>query len=353
MELRPGRERRYVVSRSRNEEQGKMRLRDLSRRAFSVGMAVAFVAGCGGSQPPIGAGPVAQEALTAQGRPHSASSSGSDLLYVASPDGDLFMFDYPSGSFVGDFDPAGVPGIRGMCTDTSGNVYVVGWDDLTVIAKFAHGATKPTWTTELSDRYYGNSCAVDPTTGNLAVFGNEYSSEDGPNVVMIFPNGSGSSGTPTYYTIPSTMAYASFCTYDNAGNLYADPYGYESSDRYVIAELPQGGSTFSIITPTKRIKLGPLQWVSGYLVASDHGAVYRLMISGSHAKIVSETKATGKQSSMWIQDSDVLAAAYLQRKKEVALWNYPQGGKPITIIPQLNKRFIDINSVLVSVEPSR
>jgi hypothetical protein len=51
------------------------------------------------------------------------------------------------------------------------------------------------------------------------------------------------------------------------------------------------GETWRYHRPTKRIKLEPLQWVSGYLVASDHGAVFRPAISGSRAKIVGETKA--------------------------------------------------------------
>jgi hypothetical protein len=321
---------------------------DFGRYALSSCVATAMLAGCGGSQPPIGAPGAMPQSVA-----HRASVSSGDLIYAASPDGVLFTFNFPSGSFVGDFNPAGFPGIVGMCTDTSGNVYVIGYESFTVIAKFAHGATTPTWTTQVSDAYYAHSCAVDPTTGNLAAYTNEGSFESGPNVVAIYPNGSGGSGTPTYYTIPNTMAYASFCTYDNAGNLYANPYGYKSSDRWAIAELPSGGSTFSIITPTKRIKLGPLQWVSGYLVASDHGTVYRLTISGSHAKIVGETKARGKQSSMWIQDSGVLVAAYEKHKNEIALWNYPKGGEPMTIIPRVNKRFLDINSVLVSAEGSR
>lgn len=55
---------------------------------------------------------------------------------------------------------------------------------------------------------------------------------------------------------------------------------------------------------------------------------------------------------MWILDSDVLLGAYGKQRKELALWNYPQGGKPITIVPQPNKHFSDLNSVLVSVAPS-
>ncbi len=254
------------------------------------------------------------------------------------------MFEYPSGTFVGDF-VAKVVYVSGLCTDTSGDVYVVGYEDYTTILKYAHGATEPTSTINLYG-YDARSCAVDPTTGNLAV----YATPGDGEVIAIYPQGS---GTPTFYTVPDTLAPALYCTYDDSGNLFADITGYKNSPTFEIAELPAGGSTFSILKPNRHIRIETLQWLPSYLAAAGKGVIYHLVVSGSSVRVIGETKAKQARDIAWIQDSDVLITPYGDARTELGYWDYPKGGKVTKIIQRVNKYFRDLKSVVVSTAESR
>jgi hypothetical protein len=256
------------------------------------------------------------------------------------------MLDYPSGDFVTDFS-AGTY-VSGMCTDTSGNVYVLGFEDFSTILKYAHGATKPTSTITLHG-YDAFSCAVDPTTGNLAVLANNTGNQV---IAVIYPEGS---GTPTTYTLPvGTQRGKHGCTYDDSGDLFVEVQSknYRADD---IAELPEGGSSFSILTPNRNIKVKTLQWVSSDLAAVGKGVVYSLAISGSSIQVNGETKTDQSGSLGWIQDSNVLIALYgnAHKRDELAYWNYPKGGKATKIIERVNKNFKDINGVAISTAGSQ
>jgi hypothetical protein len=81
----------------------------------------------------------------------------------------------------------------GACADANGDVFIV---ESLSINEYAHGGTQPIAT--LSDPSgYGFGCAVDPTTGNLAVVndGSRYISTD----VLIYHN---ASGEPVGYPVP-------------------------------------------------------------------------------------------------------------------------------------------------------
>src|SRR5579863_3313225 len=100
----------------------------LVNNALRIGFAASLLAGCGGSQPPIGApGAIrygATSGMTAQS-PRVAAKDGwsGDLLYVATG-GDVYVLSYPSGKVVGRL---GV-GAYSMCSDKRGNVFLVGGD---------------------------------------------------------------------------------------------------------------------------------------------------------------------------------------------------------------------------------
>lgn len=319
-------------------------------RALSFCVAGVILAACGGSQPPISApGAMPQSRLyVAAGRVLPATSSSDSLLYASGYSTGIYMLSYPSGQFVGEFGP-GVEKIAGMCPDAAGDVYVVGFDpgDSTIL-EFAHGGTKSIWSTQLYS-YMASSCAVDPTTGNLAVDVQYNLYED---EIAIYPNDSGS---PTLYSIPNDTAPPLYCAYDDAGDLFAE--AYENKDnRWSIAELPAGGSAFTSLPLSKPHlhALGPMQWASPYLaVAAPGGVVYHFSVSTSGVKDAGRTIAAGKGEPTWIEGSDVLIGPYGRKSKELAFWNYPQGGKPVTIIPRVNSGFKGIHSVLVSSLPTR
>src|ERR1700729_245989 len=101
-----------------------MRTSALSRFAFTVAAATAFLPGCGGSQPPIGApGAMPQSHAI----PHRADRAGwsmtsIDLLYVTTAY-DPFttnFYTYPGLQYVGS-----VPGGLGLVVVNRGNVFLV------------------------------------------------------------------------------------------------------------------------------------------------------------------------------------------------------------------------------------
>ena len=89
-----------------------------------------------------------------------------DLLYLSDDgNGNVYVYSFPGAKLQGTLTGLSVP--TGECADKAGDVWIVeeGTND---IVEYAHGGTVPIAT--LSDP--GNApeaCAVDPTTGNLAV----------------------------------------------------------------------------------------------------------------------------------------------------------------------------------------
>src|ERR1700727_305617 len=92
------------------------------RHAFIVSMAIALLAGCGGSQPLIGAPRAMLSAKSAQaGNPLNGARSG-DLLYVSeNSQGAVEVFTYPSGRLV---QTLSVLAPWGLCSDSNGNVFI-------------------------------------------------------------------------------------------------------------------------------------------------------------------------------------------------------------------------------------
>lgn len=84
-----------------------------------------------------------------------------DLLYV-STSGGVAVYSYPAAVLVGTLSllsPAG------LCADNAGNVWITGNQQ---IFEYAHGGSQPIATLDDSG-YSSKGCAVDPTTGDLAV----------------------------------------------------------------------------------------------------------------------------------------------------------------------------------------
>ena len=95
-------------------------------------------------------------------------------------------------------------------------------------------------------------------TNNLAVvFG--FSS------VAVFSN---ETGSPTLYR---SKLEASYCGYDNAGNLFVSGYNGQSG---AISELPQGKTTFTILSVNGKLDTpGQVQWDGIYMAYEGRGSV--------------------------------------------------------------------------------
>jgi hypothetical protein len=213
-----------------------MILPGFGRSAITSLIIGAMLAGCGGSQPPIGVpSAMPQTAALATHADRGKSGSG-DLLYVSSPDNNTYLFSWPSGKPMGQLNYKSY----NVCSDTNGNVWVLGLN-ATTLYEYAHGDTSPINTLTLPDKDGGLACSVDPTTGNLAVVIACQSSCSG-NVALFAQ----AQGQPTLYETPFTVLS---CGYDNQGNLFVGGFADASG---ALAELPYGGSSFATLSVSEK-----------------------------------------------------------------------------------------------------
>ncbi|MGB8151890.1 MAG: hypothetical protein WCE97_11935, partial [Candidatus Cybelea sp.] len=256
----------------------------LGRSPFALRIcaaAVLLLAGCGGG-PQLGSSPTQRSAplRLAPDRSWMASEAKQgDLAYVGGFYGGVSAFTYPGLEYV--YSISGVPDASGMCSAKSGNWWAVasGSDE---VLEYAHGGTKPLKT--LSENVGESAaCAVDPTTGNLAI------TILGRSEVVLFTGGSGS-GT----TISDGLSSSYFDGYDDKGDLFVD--GVTSSDSYGVVELPKGSSTFETITLSHSLEFpGGIQWHDKYLAVGDQEAhvIYHFAIRVTNAKAIGATDLGG------------------------------------------------------------
>lgn len=237
---------------------------------FRTGIASALVAiltGCGDTQ----AGTV-PTFTSAQNEAHQRSGSSGDLLYIASSNTDeVYIATYPGGTILNTFKTAARP--MSICSDANGNVWVPEKDYSSgpaSVVEYAHGGTTPIATLSLGNEY-PQECAVDPTTGNLAVV--DYDAN-----VALFEN---AQGQPTYYSSVGVVGIPQLVTYDSAGNLFLtarrmDNYGW----------LPHGGNAIERSHIKSNKPRQGLRWDGKYLTLMTDVAVSRYRLNGSRGKKV-------------------------------------------------------------------
>lgn len=320
-----------------------MKALTFNRHTLSCALA-AMLTGCSGSQAPIGSLSGMPQSVMTQSGAQRASSYG-DLLYVSQHSNSgwsVVAMTYPQGQVVNEITDINEP--WGLCSDTSGNVWVPSWD---YAYEFAHGATSPTQALYSLDLFM-LACSVDPTTGNLAVVA---SAESGGPTIAIWTQGG---GNPTFYS-PPFRAWSD--GYDDQGNLFID--GSSDSQSFLFAELPKGSSTFTTITLDQPAKWpGSVQWDGKYITVSTlnpsepkgrHHVVYRVQISGSTGHVVDTVYLDHAISAVgsWVQGNTIIG---VQRNLHgFRLWHYPKGGRPFEKLTG----FLEAWGVTVSVAPSR
>ena len=333
---------------------------DLYRNALASCVAAALLAGCGGSQPPIGApGAMMQSRAIAR---HAASggswmlreASGENLLYISAiGSGDIYVYSYPQGKRVGTL--TGLYNPIGECVDAAGDVFIVTQgsrsSDASLAYEYAHAGTSPI--AVLNDPGYAIGCAVDPTTGNLAVaniddVSNPYYHDAGD--VAIYAS---AQGTPTMYYSALYTAF-SFCGYDNQGNLYLSAQE-KSVSSIELARISNGSQSIDPINLSAQIYAGyefspTVQWdgrnmtISSVPRVEGHKGsgvvtVYRLDISGSNARVIGkaklESKANRHRGQSWIQNDNIIGLDDDKGYEYVSSWAYPKGGKPSGTIAKI------------------
>ena len=290
-------------------------------RVAAVVVAAAVLAACGGALP------------AAQPSRISADAAQRDALLYVSDAGtfEVHVYDFPS------LEPAGtLTGFtrpEGMCTDARGNVWIANTISLEIF-EYAHGGTSRIG--DLSDPTgYPASCAIDPTTGNLAVT-NIFDLSGGGGVIVF----KGARGTPRPYS-NHTQRYCYFAAYDAKGDLYVS--GSTAAGSYVLTALRKGGSALSRVTVSgaKIGAPGAVVWDGSTLILGDQkcgganrSCLYKATVSGETAKVVGKIPLDGScdVAQVWIGkgviaggDSGQPCAA---RRGSADLWPYPAGGSP-------------------------
>ena len=323
-----------------------MELSDFGRCAFSVCAGTILLAGCGSSQPPIGA-----SGTMPQGRaiPAHAEGRGSWMLPEANGEALLYIADYGSGVLVYSYGPSRIklvgflssPEIgAGECVDSKQDVFITSSNH--EIFEYPHGGTSPI--AVLADpKATPINCAVDPSTGNLAVVGYPFGNVN--YGVEIF---SKARGKPRFYSYPYFGASA--CGYDDNGNLFMD--GYVFSGVLNFAELPKGSSNFRNISLNQSFKYGGgVQWDGTHIAVGDeYGAViYEFTISGGQGTEVGSTPLTGA-GTVWQffidKDKVIAPSTFEDYAGFFGIYDYPSGGAA--------KRTIDLGSpfgAVVSLAP--
>jgi hypothetical protein len=280
------------------------------RFALSIG-AAALLAGCGASQPPIGA-PGAMPQL----RPVlMATVHRRDLLYVSS-DLATNVYTYPHGKLVSAL--GGSTGV--ICSNAAGDVFL-SQVNVDVIDEFQHGRSTPI--AQLSEPFSSpQSCSADRISGKLAVV-----SSAGEGVAIFRPAKRHHWHLPRLYPLPE---YLFSCSYDASGDLFID--GRTKNNQIVLAEMANGKSKFKNITLDYNLTTpGTVQWDGQYLAVGDEGntLIRRFSIQGFKGTQVGSLALSGPSSlaQFWIEGSIVIGADW--SNSQVDFWNYPDGGSEI------------------------
>lgn len=300
-----------------------------------------LLAACGGNASLLSSPPSVLKSTIAT---HTVSSTAwalpeaktSDLLYVATGD-NVYFLTYPGGK------PVGALGISaaGICTDKQGNVYVPGGD----IVVYAHGEAIPKRVLKGVDP--ATACAVDPTTGNLAVM----AIGSGTGYVGLYPNAQ----EPEQGYVDPDISLFGLCGYDDRGNLFADGTGVGNT----FAELPKGSNTFVNYTLDYQFDFnGGIQWDGTFITLtrpSEH-KVYRLSLSGSILKIVGTTRFHGWQGSKngswppiqtWVRHDTFIGQS--STYADVGLWPYPAGRNPKRVISGFRSGTVTVYGIVLSL----
>ncbi len=325
--------------------------------AAVLGAAIAFsaLAGCGARTQPVA--PAVAPGISPNGTPpirvhaafptnHASSWISADaakskaLLYVSDYSyfkNEVDVFSYPAGKLVGTLT-TDMLNPDGLCVDKKNDVWVVNnTPNQADVVEFKHGGTTPIAT--LGDPGESAiSCAIDPTTGNLAVTSGGNLS-GGTGAVAVYAQ---AKGTPQMYTDPKIFEVF-WCGYDDKGNLFVDGQPSNNGYGFQFAELPRGKKTFTNITfKGGTINFpGQIQWDGKYVLVGDQEAQGQGM---SETSAVYETTGAGGQivkkislknstdvSEYLVQGGTLIGPNSLGGSLSggnVLFYKYPAGGAP-------------------------
>jgi hypothetical protein len=224
----------------------------------------------------------------------------SSLLYVSNQGArDVTVYAYSDGgglNLVGTLTGFLKP--SGMCTDKSGDVLITD-SDARRVYRYHHGGTKRVAIIQERGSSVLFSCAVDPTTGDVATA--DQFNGDGKPVGLVKIYTDGERNGKKYY-VGKILPY--YLAYDDKGNLFVDAqnaYNHNVS----LLEMTKGDSYFVRLTVAGGALNSPsaIQWIKPTLLmgneTSDSVAPFadKLFISGQTATIVGQVPFPSSQQA--------------------------------------------------------
>lgn len=286
----------------------------LRHGTIATWIAFSLLAGCGGTHTALPNAPVVSPAAP-------TGYAARDLVYHAGYS-EVEIYGYPDGKHVKTL--TGYNKVPAVCTDRHGNVWVINEDSgASSLLEYAHGGSQPIASLHLSV-HGADACAVDPSTGNLAV-GTTTAK------VAIWKKAHGS---PAVYSTGAFVREVRTMTYDGAGNLYMRSFVGTKA-----AWLPKGGSSVMLFDVAQR---GAYAWDGRHLVITGRASAYRLPLTlykleGAKGKIVGHVSLDECDvfyyrdygPALSIAGSAAAISCGLDETAVVYYYKYPAGGKPI------------------------
>lgn len=331
-------------------------MRRFGREALALVASIAVASGCGGSRGQMPGPPVS---AAAEGPASQQPNVRGDLLYVAHIHGlrdrhtVVSMLTLPLGKPVAKIS---VGYLSGMCSDASGNVWLVVWHAHPhgyYLEEYAHGGTQPIAQIRIPRGVIGGGCAVDPSSGDLAAI-----NEVGGNRTL---NGSidvwagARAGKPTAYDVPFVPENGA---YDDNGNLFFDGRPAGSDPGFRFGELAKGSGAVAAIGIDKKTALaGGVLWDGTYVAVQTGGyqpflkgrpRIYRIeSVSGSgHVIGIVVPRDPALRGTAWFALYGHSVVSISERNR-IDVWPYPAGGRRTRIIG----RFGNIRGLTISVAP--
>jgi hypothetical protein len=325
-----------------------MRIQGLSRYAFSGSAAVALLAGCGGSQPPVAAPGAMMRSYSIARRSDRGKSwmapdakAIKELLYIS--DGatdDVFVYDYKTRALVGKLTGFDQP--SSQCVDAKGDVWVLSYGNSS-ITEYAHGGTQLLRTLRIGGEW-PTGCSIDPTTGDLAAAALS-------GTLDIWRD---AKGTPVEFQEPQRCKSLWGPGYDSKGNLYVEA---STNGKMVVCELAAvraSGSSLVTVPFNQTIAYGAdVMWDGRYITFADQlggstTAVYQAEPTASGSlNLVGTTYLNDECGGPGLEQPFVVGdrnTPVNERQGKVVIgpnltchgrfdfWSYPRGGEPASTL---------------------
>ena len=260
--------------------------------------------------------------------------SNADLLYVSNSNAEVTVYRYWQHTLVGVLTDFTKP--MGECVDAAQNVYIADYSAQQIV-EYAHGGSKPIKEIDdAPDSPY--ACAVDPSSGNLAVANDDGASQQGNIAIW------NASGQRTNYTDAKLDNFQG-CAYDENGALLVTNGYVQYPYQTYFAWLPKGGSKLVDVSIPNGYNdnwgdVFGIQWDGKYFAIDTPERIYRIMLSHAQAYYIGYTGFAysdeystgpyalyvkpGSEGTQAVEGLDAFSGSGL-----VAYWQYPTGGNAI------------------------